>query len=446
MPSPRPSPPAEDLPCLPALREHPSRLFVETTTRCTLGCRICTKRAPEDGVAQGDLSWETFAALEPAFSGLNALVLNGIGEPLLHRRLEELIRRAKARMPASGWVGFQSNGLLLDPFRALSLAEAGLDRICLSLDSASCATFRRLRGGGELAVVERALTRLASAKSRSGRPDLRVGVEFVLMRDNLQDLPAALHWAGCRGASFALVTQITPYHSVSASQAAYPLSCSDAALEIFDSWKNKAAASGADITRYFEVLRKYGKTHADKQIVNYVERMEKDAQSQGILFDLKKLLQTDRAWLEKVGEVFEESREVARETGLELHLPELVPRAERLCRFIQEGGAFVSWDGRVHPCHFLWHRCSCVTGGWAQTVRPKVFGSLAEKGILEIWNAPAFRAFRQGALGYDHCDCINCSQTPGDYVQTEAFEQDRHLKAEPCGAFLWNTGLFQCLS
>jgi MoaA/NifB/PqqE/SkfB family radical SAM enzyme len=173
--------------------------------------------------------------------------------------------------------------------------------------------------------------------------------------------------------------------------------------------------------------------------------MEKDAQSRGILFDLKKLLQADRAWLEKVGEVFEESREVARETGLELHLPELVPRAERLCRFIQEGGAFVSWDGRVHPCHFLWHRCSCVTGGWAQTVRPKVFGSLAEKGILEIWNAPAFRAFRQGAQGYDHCDCINCSQAPGDYVQTEAFEQDCHINKEPCGSCLWCTGLFQCL-
>ncbi|MEJ2699119.1 MAG: radical SAM/SPASM family putative metalloenzyme maturase [Desulfuromonadales bacterium] len=446
MTSPCPSPQPEDLSCPPAFREQPSRLFVEITTRCNLGCAMCVKRAPGNGVTEGDLSWETFAALEPAFPGLDALVLNGIGEPLLHRGLEEVICRAKEHMPASGWVGFQSNGLLLDAFRAQSLAEAGLDRICLSLDSTSAETFRRLRGGGELGGVERALTRLASAKTRSSRPDLRVGVEFVLMRGNLQDLPAALHWAACRGASFALVTQLIPYAPASAAQAAYPPSCSDAAIEIFDSWKKKAAAVGADITRYFEVLWKYGKTAAEQQIVHYVEEMKKDAQNRGILFDLNKLLQTDRSWLATVTEVFEESREIAEQTGLELHLPEIVPRAERLCRFIQDGGAFISWDGRVHPCHFLWHRYSSFSGGWAQTVRPKVLGSLAEKGILEIWNDPVFRAFRQGALGYDHSDCNNCSLAPCDYIQTDSFEHDCHLKAEPCGACLWSTGLFQCLS
>jgi hypothetical protein len=31
-------------------------------------------------------------------------------------------------------------------------------------------------------------------------------------------------------------------------------------------------------------------------------------------------------------------------------------------------------------------------------------------------------------------------------VQTEHFEQDCHIKNEPCGSCLWCTGLFQCLS
>src|SRR5512136_2875446 len=97
----------------PSLRNHPTKLFVETTTRCNLGCVMCVKQSKDCEMREGDLSPEIFAALEPAFPYLEALVLNGIGEPLLHPRLEEFIRRAKKSMPREGWVGFQSNGLLL---------------------------------------------------------------------------------------------------------------------------------------------------------------------------------------------------------------------------------------------------------------------------------------------------------------------------------------------
>jgi MoaA/NifB/PqqE/SkfB family radical SAM enzyme len=72
----------------PALRPRPSKLFVETTTRCNLGCFMCVKQTCDHAITEGDLSLATFAALEPAFAGLEALVLNGIGEPLLHPNLE----------------------------------------------------------------------------------------------------------------------------------------------------------------------------------------------------------------------------------------------------------------------------------------------------------------------------------------------------------------------
>ncbi|WP_461395713.1 radical SAM protein, partial [Deferrisoma sp.] len=129
----------------PALRPHPTKLFVETTTRCNLRCAMCVKQTRENAVAEGDLAPEVFEALAPAFPRLEALVLSGIGEPLLHPGLERFIRRAREAMPAEGWIGFQSNGLLLDGARARSLVEAGLGRICLSLDAVSPATFARIR-------------------------------------------------------------------------------------------------------------------------------------------------------------------------------------------------------------------------------------------------------------------------------------------------------------
>ncbi|HYA31124.1 MAG TPA: hypothetical protein VED67_00080, partial [Thermodesulfovibrionales bacterium] len=97
-----------------ANREFPSRLFIETTTKCNLQCGVCVRQSAHGGTMTGDLSRETFTALETVFPFLDAVVLNGIGEPLLHPHLEEFITRAKKLLPQSAWVGFQTNGVLLD--------------------------------------------------------------------------------------------------------------------------------------------------------------------------------------------------------------------------------------------------------------------------------------------------------------------------------------------
>ena len=77
----------------PQQRPHPSKLFVEVTTRCNLRCAMCVKQAPGQGLVDGDMTAATFERLAPAFPFLEALVLNGIGEPTLHRGLEAFIGR-----------------------------------------------------------------------------------------------------------------------------------------------------------------------------------------------------------------------------------------------------------------------------------------------------------------------------------------------------------------
>jgi putative metalloenzyme radical SAM/SPASM domain maturase len=430
---------------VPALRRHPSKLYVETTSRCNLSCAMCMKQAAGGTGADGDLQPATFAALEPVFPCLDALVLNGVGEPLLHPRLEYFIARAKKLMPAPAWVGFQSNGLLMTNIRALTLVEAGVDRICLSLDGASPDTFRTLRDGGELSDLKWALAALAAARTRCGRPEVQVGVEFVVMRDNLRELPAALRWAAARGAGFALVSHLLPYDEAHAARRAYEL-CTDEGLALFLSWREKAARAGVAIERYFELLWKFRRTPEEQRIIDFVESLKGAAQLRGVTLDLRRLLAADLSRLGEVTEVFAEAQAVARETGLDLRLPEAVPRQQRRCDFVEQGGAFVSRDGEVHPCYYLWHPCRSFASGWLHPVRPRVFGSLAEHGILEIWNSPAFRTYRENVLRHDYPFCPGCNFAPCDYVQAEAFEQDCYVNAEPCGGCLWSAGLFQCLS
>jgi hypothetical protein len=78
-------------------------------------------------------------------------------------------------------------------------------------------------------------------------------------------------------------------------------------------------------------------------------------------------------------------------------------------------------------------------------VHPRVFGTLEERGILEIWNDLEFRSFREDVIRYDYPYCSSCSLAPCDYVQTEEFEQDCHIRNVQCGSCMWCMGVFQCL-
>jgi len=405
---------------------------------------MCVKQNGGADIAEGSLSHQTFKALEPAFPYLDALVLSGIGEPLLHPQLEDFIRHARQFMPGDAWIGFQSNGSLLNEDRALSLIDAGLGRICLSMDAVSHDNFRTIRKGGELGDLERAFAALRKGKIRRGTPGLDVGIEFVLMRDNLHELPAALRWAAKRGVTFALVTQLLPYDRELAGQAVYDTN-THGAIAVYKLWKEKAGREGVDITRYFESFMKYFKDPREEKIFDYIERMKSDAVSQNIALHLERLLMRDEQWFAEVSRIFEEARTIAEEEGMTVKLPEMAPKNKRTCEFVEADSAFISWDGKVHPCYFLWHRYGCYVGGWKKSVKPWVFGDLAGMDITEIWNTPDFRSFRRDVLRYEFPFCFDCSFALCNYVQGEDFEQDCYTLGVPCGACLWCTGLFHCL-
>ena len=425
-------------------RDHPSKLFVEVTTRCNLQCGMCVKQNGIGGIPEGSMSPETFERLAPAFPHLDSLVLNGIGESLLHPQLETFIERARLLLPDHAWIGFQSNGMALTEERAASLVDAGLDRICLSLDTVSDDSFRSIRSGGELQGIAAAFASLNKAKEERRGRDMKIGIEFVLMRSNFADLPEAIRWAGRAGASFAIVTQLMPYQQELAAQAAYDTNTA-AAIAVYDRWKTTALQEGLDIRRYLDTLTKVARTPEEERIERLVEQMRSDAEEQGITLHVDRLLRRDEEWLASAEAIFDEARQAASEAGMELTLPGMAPRNTRRCEFVEGGSAFISWDGNVHPCYFLWHRYSCYVGGVAKRIKPWVIGSLRDRDILSIWNDAASGSFRERVMAYKFPFCFDCGFALCDYVGEEEFEQDCYIEPVPCGACLWCTGLFHCL-
>jgi putative metalloenzyme radical SAM/SPASM domain maturase len=427
----------------PALKPHPTKLIVETTTRCNLQCPMCLKNTRTDVLADVDMSYDTFKTLMPALSSAQVLVLNGIGEPLLHPHLDDFIRTAKHHMPSGSWIGFQSNGLLIDEHRAESLIEAGLDRICLSIDAMDPEGFRLIRKGGELSEVTRALQFLNAARIRHHIP-LEIGIEFVLRNDNMEELPATVRWAGSIGVDFALVTHLSPYHPDLSPRTVYTTN-SDATVALFNEYLKRSEKKGLDIRRYHDVYMKYLKTREERKIIKLVESMKSEAMRHRISLNLRKLFTMDHTMAEKIQSVFEETRSAASSIGLDLRLPSIIPKSTRKCEFIEEGCAFISVNGDVHPCYSLWHHYCLYMNGFENAVGTKRFGSLSDRGILEIWNDPAYTTFRSNVLKYDYPFCFDCSFALCDYVNNEEFEQDCYINPEPCAACLWCRDLLQCL-
>jgi putative metalloenzyme radical SAM/SPASM domain maturase len=405
---------------------------------------MCVKQNGIGGIPEGSMSPETFERLSPAFPHLDSIVLNGIGEPLLNPHLESFVTRAKSLLPGHAWVGFQSNGMALDDQRAASLVNAGLDRICLSLDTISDNSFRSIRSGGEMKGIVAAFASLNRARSLLRARDLKIGIEFVLMRDNLAELPYVIRWAGMVGASFAIVSQLLPYQRVLVAQTAYDTN-STAAIAIYEQQRTKALQEGLDIRQYLDVFMKVDRTREEERIVNIVGQMRNDAEAQGITLHVDRLLKRDEEWFAEAARVFDEARQAAREVGIDLTLPGMAPRNTRKCEFVEGDSAFVSWDGNVHPCYFLWHRYACYVGGVEKQVKPWVHGNLGDRDIIAIWNDADTRLFRERVLGYKFPFCYDCGFALCDYAGEADFEQDCYIEQVPCGSCLWCTGLFHCL-
>ena len=128
-------------------RGRPMRdLRISVTDRCNFRCVYCMPREVFDSSHRflphsAILSFEEIARLAGVFVGLGVkkIRLTG-GEPLVRKDLHKLVSMLK-KIPVE--LTLTTNGSLLAK-QARALAEAGLDRVTVSLDSLDEATFRAM--------------------------------------------------------------------------------------------------------------------------------------------------------------------------------------------------------------------------------------------------------------------------------------------------------------
>jgi cyclic pyranopterin phosphate synthase len=160
-------------------------LRISVTDRCNLRCVYCL---PENGIQwqprENQLSAEEIARVTEAavLGGVKRVRLTG-GEPLVRPDILEIVARL-ASIPGIEEVSLTTNAMLLEKL-AHPLAEAGLKRVNISLDTLDEDKFKRITRGGS---IDRIWSGIAEAEAAGLAP---IKLNTVVVNGlNADEIPA----------------------------------------------------------------------------------------------------------------------------------------------------------------------------------------------------------------------------------------------------------------
>jgi cyclic pyranopterin phosphate synthase len=166
-------------------------LRVSVTDRCDLRCFYCMSEDMTFLPKSDLLSLEELDRLCSAFiaKGVRKLRLTG-GEPLVRRNVMSLVRSLSRhlRTGALDELTLTTNGSQLEKFAA-GLADCGVKRINVSLDTLDAAKFRDITRWGDLSKV---LAGIEAARDAG----LKVKINAVALKGmNEDEIPSLMQWA-----------------------------------------------------------------------------------------------------------------------------------------------------------------------------------------------------------------------------------------------------------
>lgn len=154
--------------------DFPVHIDLETNTNCNLKCFMCFQSY--DLPKPSKMELELFKKIidEGAKAGLCSIKTQYRGEPLLDKRMPQMVKYAKDKGILE--VMFNTNATLLSEETAKALIEAGLDKIMCSVDGYTKDVYESVRIGANFGTVLNNIKNIQSLKKSMGskRPIVRV--------------------------------------------------------------------------------------------------------------------------------------------------------------------------------------------------------------------------------------------------------------------------------
>ena len=371
-----------------------SKVYIEPTNRCNLECRTCMRNVWDEPL--GEMSSATFARIVEglrSFSPPPTVFFGGIGEPLSHPHMVEMVGQAKA---LGSPVELITNGTLLTKDLSEQLIEAGLDFLWVSLDGATPESYADVRLGAALPEVLANLTGFRQARWAKCFSSFfvdyhlkpQIGIVFVAMKRNITDLPAVLRLGNRLGTHRFLVTHFLPYTAEMYDEILYSRALDDVIYKP-SPWGHSLELPKIDI----------------------------NAMTHEVLYQIM----LSGHPLSFAGANLGEGND--------------------RCPFIEKGAVAIRWDGDVSPCLPLLHDHRTFLYRYERSLRRYEVGNVTRQSLYDLWNLPEYLSFRDRIQKFDFSPCTFC----GGCDLLERNEEDCFGSPFPtCGGCLWAQGIIRC--
>lgn len=164
----------------------PQVLELETSTYCNVNppCVMCYTRIFDKRPYKGEIDKTAFDNLIPFLKEFRTISLHGIGEPLLGKKLINILDNIDTDMT---YVQFNSNGVLLTEEVSRNLIKKGLKLIDFSIDAATPETYKKIRRSDFKLVVNN-IKRLTEIKKDLGVKHPVIKINMTLMKENFPEI------------------------------------------------------------------------------------------------------------------------------------------------------------------------------------------------------------------------------------------------------------------
>jgi len=363
-----------------------TKVYIEPTVACNLDCITCFRNEWDQPI--GRMSEESFAHILAGLKAMNPIphvYFGGIGEPLFHPRTVEWIKQVKALGTV---VELITNGTILTEKKSRQLIEAGLDVLWVSLDGATPESYADVRLGAELPQVVSNVRRLASMRKGGHYPRPEIGVAFVAMKRNINELPDVIKLGKSMGARHFSVSNVQP-----------------------------ATKDMQDERLYARTLTNIAYLPSGTNPYLSLPKMDFNAETREALFAAF----NSGCNVSFAGNNWGGSNDV--------------------CNFIESGTMSIAWTGDASPCWPLMHNHTSFLHGKPRKVNKHIIGNVREHSIEELWLDPTYMDYREKVQRFAFAPCTFC----GGCELSEANAEDcLGNEAPACGGCLWAQGVIQC--
>jgi MoaA/NifB/PqqE/SkfB family radical SAM enzyme len=307
---------------------------------------MCPRFSSED--PHLDMSMETYERIHDAMIYAHTVDFTGWGEPTLHKLIYQMVRMARDKGCVTSMT---SNGTGLTEKNGLSLIEAGLDRLTVSIDGMTPETYDRIRAGASFEKVTQNLKNFSLLIGQTGS-SLELGIAFTIQEPNSHQLRQILPWMREVGAK---VLHLKHLNVISNA----------------DDWERSF------LKYQLSPVKKNG--HTLQSLENEVAHLRDKAQTEGI-----RLL-------------------------LHSEFPLTSKKEARHCLATPLNSVYFSYEGRMAPCCHFGHHVSRYFEGRFYSPSALFFGDIRKQDFMEIWEHPGYLKFREGFISQNHPEaCKTC--------------------------------------